>query len=377
MPPVSPLQALQLSNLLKIDKPAPIGSGIAVGDHLEMAVLKNLVDGKVLIRLGSESVRADSAVPLRAGETVMVRVEETHPSLLLSVIDSARQESDRVTELLRFQRSNPEGLLRMMTDLPAAFEAKNISPFLPYVSKENVETLLKLLAAVQLSDKTSEGQLFFKSFIDNLGLLWENGLKKALQEGADTGRAGLKGVLAELSDELRTLAGNRNLFDTDARRQLDAMQKTTADAIKTLESEQVMNVLRQENENRYLFQIPFLLPSGSQMADICVSFEGKGAKGEGHGTFRILFLLNLDALGDVSVETGITSRRVDCRIRCTNRIACEFVSQSLKRLEDGLTGLGFQIESLTCLYEDDLSEVREQFQEARVMEGNDSVNIFI
>ncbi|MCG6538069.1 MAG: hypothetical protein L7F78_25975, partial [Syntrophales bacterium LBB04] len=174
MPPISPLQPLQLSDILKIDRPVSIGSGIAVADHLEMGGLNNLEDGKLLIRLGSESAQADTAVPLQAGETVTVRVEETRPLLVLSVVDGTMQESDRVTELLRFQRSNPEGLIRMISDLPVAFEAKNISPFLPYISKENVETLLKLLATVQLSDKTSEGQLFFKGFVDGLGLLWEN-----------------------------------------------------------------------------------------------------------------------------------------------------------------------------------------------------------
>ncbi|OQA53941.1 MAG: Flagellar hook-length control protein FliK [Candidatus Omnitrophica bacterium ADurb.Bin277] len=376
MPYISPPRNALISRSSSVEKSMPGAPAISVGDLLEATIVKNLGGDQLLIRLnGSDTIRAESAALLRAGETVTVKVEETRPLVVLSLVDSAAWEPEPVTELLRFQRSHPGALLSMISELPEALESKSFASFFSLLSKENVQTIIKLLEAIQLSAKTAQNPLFFKNYVENLGLLWESSLKKALRDGGiEPGRAGLKGALLKLSEELSALSANKDI-GADALVRLDALRKMTAGSIRTIESEQVMNVLYQENENRYLFQVPFLLASGPRMADISLEFEGKGNK-EGQGGFRVLFLLEMDALGDVCVETSIKTRHLSCRIRCTDPDACRFISSQLHRLENGLTGLGFRIDSMLCRFEADLTDERENFTQARMGGGREVVNVF-
>lgn len=361
-----------------IEQSSPGPPAVSVGDLLKVSVVKNLGGDRLLIRLnGSDPIRAESAAALRAGETVVARVEETRPLLLLSLVGRTAPETERTTEFLRFRRSNPEALTAMISRLSEALEPRNPASVFSLLSKENVRILLKLLEGIQLSSKTAQDPLFFKNYVENLGLLWENSLKRALKDGGiEPDRAGLKGALLRLSEELNSLSANKNL-GAEASGRLDALRKTAVESIKTIESEQVLNVVRQENENRYFFQVPLLLPSGPRQADILLEFERKPGGKEERDGFKLLFLLAMDALGDVAVEASIKARHLSCRIRCTDPDACRFISSQLKRLEDGLVGLGFRIDSILCRFEPDLTEERENFTRAAMGGDGDAVNLFV
>ena len=300
--------------------------------------------------------------------------------MVLSLVDkgAAAAEAQRTGEFLRLARANPGALLNLISELPAKFDLKSLAPFLPFLNGENIQNLLKLLDAMPLSSKTAEGNLFFRNYIESLGLLWESGLKKALKDGGvEPNKAGLKGVLMTVAEEMSALAQRRDLFDVAALGRLKDLQRTAENSVRTLESGQVVNVLLQETENRYLLQIPFMFPDGTRMADLSIEYEGEGRKGEGGHSLRVLFLLDMDALGGLSVEANIAKKKLNCLFRCTDPGASTFMTASFGRLEDALAGLGYEIGSLTCRYEDDLSDIREYFNLARGAGGQEAVNIFV
>jgi hypothetical protein len=367
----------QLTNLSKIPSVEKISSslpGIAVGDLLEATILKNFGSEKYLIRInGSEAVQAESALPLRIGDTLKLRVDQLRPYLMLVLADQNSLEGEPISESLRLQRSNPGALLEFISNLSDVINSKELNRFLPYLNQENIKNLLRILDSLALSPKADRNQ-FFKEYIDNLGLQWENNLGDALKKGGvDQEKAGLKGALMKLSEELYGMTRH----DGEARNRLDVLQMILTGSVKTLESEQIINVLNQENENRYLFQVPLFFPSGTRMSDILIEIAGKGQRKEGQEDFRILFLLNMDAIGDISVQIGIRGWVLNCQILCTNRDSCGFIASSLQRLEDGLAGLGFKIGSMKCNFENDLAEEREIFNSARMMNEFEAVNIFV
>ena len=374
----SPLSSI--SKILHVEKSFSGTTGISIGDLLKATVVKNIDGDQLLIRLNdSDVIPAKSAVALQVGETMTVKVEQLRPSLTLSIISQNLPETEKVGEYLRLQRANPTALVNMISELSARLNADSLSPFLPFHSHSNLKNILKLLEALSMSKKTAGSNQFIRDYVGNLGLSWESSLKKALTGAqVDPAKSGLKGALMTLAEECRLLTANGGLIETDILTKLKAVEQMTLSSIRTIESEQVVNVLSQENEGRYLLQIPLQFPSGARTADLCIEFEEKGKKeGTMANGFRVIFLLDMDALGDISIEASIHKSQVNCKILCTDHDACQFISNALTSLTEGLTGLGYRIASINCLFQKELSDVREEFNRFRELGGKDAVNIFI
>lgn len=135
----------------------------------------------------------------------------------------------------------------------------------------------------------------------------------------------------------------------------------------------MVNYLFQENEGKYIFQIPLLFPENTGLAEIFVKFgdqEGKGRRKEK----SVLFLLNMDALGAIVVEAKMTVKKISCVLKCGNENICDFVRPLLKELEDKLTALGYEIDYLKCVTEKDNLKIKSEhreFQNLFALEGVD------
>ncbi len=368
-----------LSKVLQVEKSFPTSSAITVGDVLEALVLRNLDEGKLLIRLGgSETMQAESTVTLRAGDSVFVKVEQLRPSLVLSLVDQKLVETEKVMEFLRLQRANPGALPNAIVELSERLETPAFAPLLSLLNQANLKTLRGLLATLSLSKATGQDKQFIQNYISNLGLTWESNLKKALIESnVDFTKSSLKAALMALAEEIRADANSIGFLKAEAFAGLKALEQLASSAVKTIESEQVLNVVSLENDNRYLLQIPLQLPTGHRTADLCIEFEQKTNEGKNGGKFRVLFLLDMDALGDLAVEASIQDKLLSCHIQCTQMDAYSFVAQSLPDLKQRLGGLGYRLESVDCRLEKDVEPVREEFKRYRSLGGRDAVNIFI
>ena len=367
------------SKVLQVEKSFSTASGITLGDVLEATVLKNLGEGKLLIRLGgADTVTAESSVALRAGDTVSLQVEQLRPSLVLSVVGQSLAETEKVAEALRLQRANPGALLNMIVELLGKLSAKALTPYLSLLNPSHLKTMKELLETLSLSSRTAQGDQFVKNYITNLGLTWENALRKALTDTTiDPSRGGLKAALLALSAELKNISGQEQNLPGEVLKGLKSLEQLAAASVRTIESEQVVNVVSQENDSRYLLQIPLQFPSGTRTADLSIEFEGKDNEGRAGSGFRVLMLLDMDALGDLAVEASIREHRLGCRIQCTRTEVYTFIAQSLSSLRERLGGLGYRIESIDCWLEKDLTPVRETFNQYRSLGGRESVNIFI
>ena len=111
-----------------------------------------------------------------------------------------------------------------------------------------------------------------------------------------------------------------------------------------------MNYLFQEDKNAYLFQVPLLFPGKKGTAEIFIRFGDGDSRGETRGRVKtLLFLLTMDALGEIVAEAKVEGKRMGCVLRCEDERSRDFVKPLLGELGDGLMALGYDMESLECV----------------------------
>ncbi|MBW2632376.1 MAG: hypothetical protein JRC90_11605, partial [Deltaproteobacteria bacterium] len=130
-----------------------------------------------------------------------------------------------------------------------------------------------------------------------------------------------------------------------------------------------------EYESKYIFQIPLLFPENMGLAEIFVKFGDRDSKNKGRrGEKNVLFLLNMDVLGDIVVEAKIKTKKIGCVLKCGDENVCDFIRPFLEELGDRLMALGYEIDYLKCVTEKDNLKIKNEhreFQNLFALEGVD------
>ena len=330
---------------------------LVVGEIVEAEIVERQGERTFLISFKNRSVSADSEIPLRVGEKRSVRVEQLSPRILLRVLQNEKSESLKFADFVKYIGTNPKALLDLFVEGNVRFSPENLGELATLLGKEDVETFQKLIQSMTLS-KGNLTDGFFKDYIYNLGYLMEKELAEALEK--KFGRAknmacasdNIKGLLSKIADKLDMLMNARH---PGAGR----LSQFINSSLKTIEAHQVVNVLLQENENEYMFQIPVLLPEQLGLAEIYVKFDDMDSNSGGRKKQqRVLFLLDMDALGDIVVEATIHTKRMGCIVRCSREEVRAFIIPFLRELEEKLVALGYDIDHLKCVTETDVSIIK-------------------
>ena len=378
LPPT--IASSKVNQLLQIQKKAESLPPLSVGEVVEAEILKNPRGGKVLILLKNSRVIADSALPFERGEKIAVRVAQLHPRVILRIIqnDEIFEKSGAARECLSFYRSNPKGLFELFAKGVDMFSPENSGELAAHLGEEDVKDIRNILKSLIFSKEGSRNNLFLKDYIHNLGYLMENGLGKALKKkfgktpSLKNSSQNLKGLLVKAYDRLQWLMETKNLLTAEK------LAGFVRSSLKTIESHQLINYLFQEYEGKYMFQIPMLFPENMGMAEIFVKFENQDSKGRGRrGEKKVLFLLNMDVLGDVVVETVIKKKNIGCAFKCKDKNISDFIEPFLGELGEKLTALGYEIDYLRCVAEKDHAGIRDEYVEFRTLFARGSVDIIV
>jgi len=146
--------------------------------------------------------------------------------------------------------------------------------------------------------------------------------------------------------------------------------------IRTIESHQVVNLILQEAENKYLFQVPMLFPDGVRKGDIFIEYDRNARGGDDKGRYRVIFFLSMDVLGDMVIEAELTGETIGCAVKCADQNACDFVSSSLEELRGNLRDLGCKVDRIKCVTRKDLAAERMDYLQARAVYEKEAVDIF-
>jgi len=347
-----------INHLLHIQKKLDSLPLLTVGEIVEAEIVERQGERTFLISFKNRSILADSEIPLRVGEKRSVRVEQLSPRVLFRVLQNETSESLKFADFVKYISTNPTALLDLFMEGNGRFSPENLGELATLLGKEDIETLQKLIQSMTMS-KGNLTDGFFKDYISNLGYLMEKELGEALEKKFGRAKniarasANIKGLLSKISDKVDMLMMNARHPGAEK------LSQFINSSLKTIEAHQVVNVLLQENENEYMFHIPVLLPEQLGLAEIYVKFDDMDSKrGERKKQQKVLFLLNMDALGDIVVETTIDMNRMGCIVRCSCEEIRAFIVPFLRELEEKLVALGYDIAHLKCVTETDVSMIK-------------------
>ncbi len=359
LPPA--IASLKLNHLLQIQKKAEFLPTLSVGEVVEAEIMENSRHGNVLILLKNSRIMANSDLPLNKGEKVAVKVEQLHPGVILRIIPNETLQNPRLMDCLRFYRSNPKALFEFFMKGVDRFSPENLGELAAHLGKEDVKNIQNILESLIFSRESLKKPFFLRDYVHKFGYLMEK-VKNPSEN--------LKGLLIRMSDRLQTLIETRNL---PAAEKLAGFVRSS---LQVIDSHQVINYLFQEHEGKYMFQIPMLFPESMGLAEIFVKFENRDSKGKGRREEKtVLFLLNMDALGDIIVEAKIKANKISCVLKCGDKNLRDFIRPFLEELGEKLMALGYDIDYLKCVTEKDNLKTKVEHREFQNLFTLESVDI--
>jgi len=247
------------------------------------------------------------------------------------------------------------------------------------VGSDPLKAILDGLGSAALSREQLEKGFSFRGAIRSLGLMLESELKAALENhGADpaSSAANLKTALMRALDEMRAKLGSIRL-DPAGGKALRELIPLMERALRSIESQQVLNVHFHETEGKVFFQVPLLLPGLMGKANIFIhSEEGQAGSKERREAFRVVLALEMDALGDVIAQAMFRGKTLSCRIHCGDESMAAFVDSLLPELENLLSDAGYRVTELAAQVEPHVREVVEECIREEIYGDGNTLNLF-
>jgi len=346
----------QLTLMLSPSQREAFFATLTVGQLLEGKMVKALSDHTFLINFKGLEVVAESAVALKAGEQIQVRVVQTHPQMVVSLITEALPEQ-KVLSLIRSYLPLNLNWGELVESLSRILKSEERSLLEVTVGKEMVEQLVTCLSSLFYDESKVGESNYLRQFIERSGLLYESKLTHTLFQGegavqqpfATTARD-LKGLLLELSQKLEDGMGRSKEPGEVVSGKVGELLQMVHSSIKRIELHQLVNYLTGKNDQQLVFQIPFALPEGVKTAELYLRYGGQRGKKKksDHDEFYIIFLLAMRGLGDLRMDTHIVKKSINCTIQVGKKETAHFVKNNLSDLSQRLEALGFKVAKLEC-----------------------------
>jgi hypothetical protein len=363
---VSPPPSSRISTLLevpRVSKPTTIPS-LMVGEHLNVLVLSNSLERKVLLQIKNSTLLADSPFPLQRGETMTVRVDQLHPMIILRMMPREKGESIKINEFLKLYRSNPSALKEMIAAAKDFLIHANLKELSKYLPKEDLQSLNQILDKIIISKKNLTNPLFLKDSILALGLDDESNIMKFLLNpsilGGENSAQSLKKILLKLSSDMTPIliSSEYTKKDTQQIRQFFDFADHATTVIETL---QIVNILAQEQDGLFLLQFPFQFPEGIRIQDLFIESDRNGREGGTGMQCRIVLFLDMDTLGEIAVDAGINDRTIRCTLKFSDPHVFDFMKSLLPEFYQSLSGIDYKIGGIQCVLERNIRSWKNDF----------------
>jgi hypothetical protein len=378
VPPSPPERITALQKAVEVSRPTPIPP-LALGETLNVLVLGDSRNHKTLLQVKNSTLLAESPSPLHSGETLTVQVDQLHPTLVLRTI-SADPEISRTNEFLKFYRSNPGALKEMIASLKALFSDGTSNPITHFASQREMQSLHGILNRLIISEESIADPLLLKNYITTLGLTGERRLMKALSDPAilKEGKNGatLKEILLKLAAErpdAPTALGDKDPDGLRIRQFFDLADH----AATVIESLQIVNVLAQEQDGLFTLQIPVQFPDGIRMQEIFIETDRDRGEPAAGKQCRIVLFLDMDSLGELVVDTGLSNGALCCTLKCTDQQVFDFMQPLLPALGHALAETGYTVGTIQCVLDRNLGSWKQDFLQDHSLFTRNSIDVNI
>ena len=330
---------------------APHGSAarhphLAVGEELNVSVAGRLARSRYLVNVRGSLLETTAAGEFNVGDSLAVRVEQLQPQIVLRLKGHAQGETGQALHVLRTLlpqhglassvTGSEDSLLLLLDKLRHLTETAGES--LP-ASVRQLQA--RLAALIPEGSQLRAEQL--TTLIRDTGQQYEAKLLGVADPSVPTLQTvtenDVKGLLLQALDEMLV----RSHSSTDV--------APLAQHVTHIERQQVLNVIAQIQDAPLQFQLPLL--SDDVLTSALFSLEKDD--GDGNGTaetgasqagYRILFLLDLDGLGQTKIDAHLTEQAVHATFYVEQQKAEAFLRPHLAALQEALYDLGYESVSL-------------------------------
>jgi hypothetical protein len=379
VPSLSEGKVLALQKAAEIFRPTLMPS-LVPGEKLNVLVLGDSLNGKTLLQVKNSTLLAESPLPLQSGQTLTVQVDQIRPLLVLRTISAPDQEISITNQFLKSYRSNPDALKEVMNSLNILFTDGTLKQLSHLLSKRETQNLHNILKQIIISDDNISNPLFLKDYIGTLGLTGERRLLKALSDPSVLKEQArgitLKETLLNLSAELtvhQTATGDDSLDGLPIRQFSDLANR----AATVIESLQIVNVLAQQQDGLYMLQLPIQFPGGIRMQEIFIEADPENGKENAERQCRVVLFLDMDSLGELAVDMGISNAALNCTIKCQDQQVFDFLQPLLPTLSLALSETDYTVGVIQCILERDVRSWMQTFLQDHSLFTQNSIDLSI
>jgi hypothetical protein len=317
-------------------------------------ILKLLPEGKAQLLVNGLKVVARTALLLKPGEEVQLKVLAQKDAIILKLIGPAQKMTPRqLSSLVSFFSKN-ESLL----DITGAKIA-------------NVKDLLYGMALK--SDKPDEA--FLPRLIEKSGMVWEKKVAQILSD--DIPSQDIKKKMDILLKQ--DMKGNilKDLLGADPRK--SEVLKLPASFLETLENFQLLNH-HSSDTGRFLLPLPVFSGRAFSFGQLFID-TGSKTKSDGKDADRLIhvsFLLDMTRLGPLRADFSILKKAITGRFLLKDEETCKYVNSMIPDLTRRLANIEYQVHKIECRIAKN-EEIRQNcFVETLVRSRDDNIlNIVI
>jgi len=380
----SSVPQLPTVNSLEISRFQVSLKGVGLGEILPATVLEKSAGNKYLVSLKNMNLQATSNIPLNVGDKLTVQVQSLKPQIILNVVENKNSRGGfNFDEILRQWRANPESLLQVLNNAAQLAKLAQTGQWPAPLAPNDAVRLLQLFDSIVFSSRTKNNSLFLKDFVSKTGLLLEHTIRQFVSDAAK-GVMGkqlednLKSLLLKLSSSVQQALQEKSGQATETTAKLLNIYKFTEEALKTLETKQVLNSVFQDSDNGLVLQVPLALGDGFRLADIFITADKNDKQGgKKFSSCSIYIFLDLDILGKIAVNAGVREEGFRCIIKCESEEVRDLIDGQIAGLKNSLEATGYRVDHLDCRLEEGLERQRDEFLAEQSFSGVDLVNFFV
>ena len=287
-------------------------------------VIQLLPQGKALLLVNGQKLVAKTAMQLKPGEEVQLKVLEQKDAILLKLIGPVRKMTNsQISSLVRFFSKNES---------------------IPDISTTKIPDVKELFYDMALkSDKPDE--TFLPKLLEKSGLVWEKKLARIL-----LGNQSSQDIKDNLDILLKQdIKGNllKNLLMADPQK-LEPM-KMAASFLETIENFQLLNH-HSSDSGRFLLPFPIFNDQAFSFGQLLIDTgdKTKSNNKDADKVILISFLLNMTQLGPLRADFSILKKEITGRFLLKDDDTCKYVNSKIFELTTGLAKIDYQVRKIEC-----------------------------
>jgi hypothetical protein len=303
---------------------------------IKAKILQLLPNGKTRILVNNQKIVAKTAMLLKPGEEVQLKVISQQDATILKLINPLNQMTTKqIASLVSlFVKNNSTPDLSNINDI------KN-------TSNSKVDRIREILYEISLKSDKSD-KTFLPKLIAKSGITYENKIANVLSDSIPA--KSIKVILNSLLKQDFKGIIFQELLTSNAQNLRTAETMKVASAfLETIENFQLLNH-QSSDSGRFLLPFPVFSESAFSFGQLLIDTgdKNKSKKQDGNKVINISFLLNMSKLGPLKADFSILKKEITGRFLLVDDDTCEYVRSMIDELKVRLEKIEYHALNIEC-----------------------------